>query len=93
MRVDGNYGSTPHYEPNINGTWQEQPEFAEPPLGLEGAADRYDFRADDDDCCTQPGLRVGPAGPAPAAFSIGGGHSLVRRWGWQLQRDRTVSGP
>ena len=38
MRVDGNYGSTPHYEPNSNGTWQEQPEYAEPPLALEGAA-------------------------------------------------------
>jgi catalase len=56
MRVDGNYGSTPHYEPNSNGTWQEQPEFTEPPLALDGAADRYDYRADDDDYYTQPGL-------------------------------------
>ncbi len=40
MRVDGNYGSTPHYEPNSNGTWQEQPQYAEPPLALDGAADR-----------------------------------------------------
>ncbi len=56
MRVDGNYGSTPHYEPNSNGTWQEQPEFAEPPLALDGAADRWDYRADDDDYFTQPGL-------------------------------------
>ena len=56
MRVDGNYGGTPHYEPNSNGTWQEQPEFAEPPLALEGAAQRYDFRQDDDDYYTQPGL-------------------------------------
>ena len=59
MRVDGNYGSTPHYEPNSNGTWQEQPEYAEPPLALEGAADRYDFRADDADYYTQPGLLFG----------------------------------
>jgi catalase len=56
MRVDGNYGSTPHYEPNSNGTWQEQPQYAEPPLALEGDAARYDFRADDDDYYTQPGL-------------------------------------
>jgi len=56
MRVDGNYGSTPHYEPNTNGTWQEQPEYAEPALALEGAADRWDYRADDDDYYTQPGL-------------------------------------
>ena len=55
MRVDGNYGSTPHYEPNRNGTWQEQPEFADPPLPLEGDADHYDYRADDDDYYTQPG--------------------------------------
>ena len=59
MRVDGNYGSTPHYEPNSNGTWQEQPEFAEPPLALEGAADRWDYRADDDDYFTQPRLLFG----------------------------------
>jgi catalase len=59
MRVDGNYGSTPHYEPNSNGTWQEQPEYAEPPLALDGAADRYDYRADDDDYFTQPGLLFG----------------------------------
>jgi len=56
MRVDGNYGSTPHYEPNTNGTWQEQPEYAEPSLALEGDANRYDYRADDDDYYTQPGL-------------------------------------
>jgi catalase len=40
MRVDGNHGSTLAYEPNSYGEWQEQPEFAEPPLSLEGAADR-----------------------------------------------------
>jgi catalase len=59
MRVDGNYGSTPHYEPNSNGTWQEQPGYAEPPLALEGAADRWDYRADDDYYYTQPGLLFG----------------------------------
>lgn len=55
MRVDGNYGSTLHYEPNSYGEWAEQPEFAEPPLALEGAADHWDFREDDDDYFTQPG--------------------------------------
>ena len=35
-RVDGNYGSTLHYEPNSYGEWQEQPDFSEPPLKLEG---------------------------------------------------------
>jgi catalase len=56
MRVDGNYGSTLGYEPNSYGQWQQQPDFAEPPLALEGAADRWDFREDDDDYYTQPGM-------------------------------------
>jgi catalase len=56
MRVDGNYGSTLGYEPNSYGEWQEQPEFAEPPLALEGAADHWNFRDDDDDYYSQPGI-------------------------------------
>lgn len=55
MRVDGNHGGRLHYEPNTYGEWQEQPDFSEPPLALGGAADRYDYRADDDDYFTQPG--------------------------------------
>ncbi len=55
MRVDGNHGSTIGYEPNSRGEWQQQPEFREPPLSLEGAADHWDFREDDDDYFTQPG--------------------------------------
>jgi catalase len=54
MRVDGNHGSTLGYEPNSYGEWQEQPGFAEPPLGLEGAADHWNHRVDDD-YYTQPG--------------------------------------
>jgi len=54
MRVDGNYGSTLGYEPNSYGEWQQQPEFAEPALGLEGAADHWDHRTDDD-YYSQPG--------------------------------------
>jgi catalase len=48
MRVDGNQGGTPGYEPNSYGEWQEQPGFREPPLGLEGAADHWSHREDDD---------------------------------------------
>jgi len=55
MRVNGNAGATIGYEPNSFGQWQEQPEFAEPPLALSGAADSWDFRADDSDYFTQPG--------------------------------------
>jgi catalase len=55
MRVDSNSGSTLGYEPNSYGEWQEQPDFSEPPLQLEGAATHWNFREDDDDYYTQPG--------------------------------------
>ncbi|MGF7184305.1 catalase [Desulfitispora alkaliphila] len=55
MRVDGNYGSTLGYEPNSYGEWQDQPEYKEPPLALDGAADHWNHR-EDDDYYTQPGL-------------------------------------
>lgn len=54
MRVDGNHGSTLGYEPNSFGEWHEQPDFAEPPLSLEGAADHWNHR-EDEDYYTQPG--------------------------------------
>ena len=54
MRVDGNHGSTLGYEPNSYGEWRQQPEFAEPPLGLEGPADHWNHR-EDEDYYTQPG--------------------------------------
>ncbi|MDB9823384.1 catalase [Deltaproteobacteria bacterium] len=55
MRVDGNYGSTLGYEPNGYGEWQEQPDFKEPPLSIEGAADHWNHREDDDDYYSQAG--------------------------------------
>ncbi|KJR30685.1 catalase [Vibrio navarrensis] len=48
MRVDGNFGSTIGYEPNSYGQWQEQPDFREPPLSIEGAADHWNHREDTD---------------------------------------------
>ncbi len=54
MRVDGNFGSTIGYEPNDQGEWQEQAEYAEPALNLSGAADHWDHR-EDDDYYSQPG--------------------------------------
>ena len=54
MRTDGNHGGTIGYEPNTKGEWREQPDFAEPPLSLDGAADRWNHRVDDD-YYTQPG--------------------------------------
>ena len=55
MRVDGNYGCTLGYEPNSYGEWREQPDFKEPPLSIEGAADHWNHR-EDDDYYSQPGL-------------------------------------
>jgi len=56
MRVNSNAGSTIGYEPNSYGAWQEQPDFLEPLLEINGAAYRWNFREDDDNYYTQPGL-------------------------------------
>lgn len=55
MRVDGNHGGTIGYEPNSYDQWQEQPDFSEPPLKIEGAIARWDHRKDNDDYFSQPG--------------------------------------
>jgi catalase len=55
MRVDGNHGRTLSYEPNSYGEWQEQREFLEPPLKIDGDAAKFDYRDDDDDYFSQPG--------------------------------------
>jgi len=55
MRVDGNYGGALSYEPNSYGEWQEQPDFSEPPLAIDGYAHNFDFREDDHDYYSQPG--------------------------------------
>jgi catalase len=54
MRVDGNGGGRTSYEPNSRGEWIAQPDFAEPPLAIEGAADRWNHR-EDTDYFSQPG--------------------------------------
>ena len=48
MRVDDNQGATIGYEPNSKNEWQQQPDFSEPPLALDGAADHWNHRVDDD---------------------------------------------
>ncbi|EKT63892.1 catalase [Providencia burhodogranariea] len=48
MRVDGNSGNGVTYEPNSAGLFQEQPNFSEPPLTIEGAADHWNHREDED---------------------------------------------
>lgn len=53
MRVDGNSGNHVTYEPNEAGLFQEQPDFSEPPLSIEGAADHWDH-SEDQDYFSQP---------------------------------------
>jgi catalase len=43
MRVDGNYGGTTSYEPNRHGEWQEQPDYSEPPLAINGDGSEVRF--------------------------------------------------
>ncbi len=49
MRFDGNEGGKVNYEPNSFNGPKEDHRFKEPPLPIEGAADRYDHRAGNDD--------------------------------------------
>ena len=49
MRFDGNGGAAPNYEPNSYAEAPKQaPQYREPALALQGAADRYDHRTDGD---------------------------------------------
>jgi catalase len=54
-RMDGNYGALPHYEPNSFNQWQEQPQYREPPLKINGDADWWNYRDDDANYYKQPG--------------------------------------
>ena len=78
MRVDGNQGATLGYEPNSYGKWQEQPDFSEPALTIEGAADHWNHR-EDTDYYSQPGALFRLMSPAQqqllcdnTARSVGG---------------------
>ena len=55
MRVDGNKGSELHYGPNSYGAWKDDPSL-EIPHDEGGEVRRYDFREDDSDYFTQPGM-------------------------------------
>lgn len=62
MRVDGNQGRTLGYEPNSYGEWQQQPEFVESPLDLDGVAACWNHRTDED-YYSQPGKLFRLMGP------------------------------
>ncbi|MDP1652961.1 MAG: catalase [Rhodocyclaceae bacterium] len=85
MRVDGNFGSTIGYEPNSKGQWQEQPDFREPPLAIDGAADHWNYREDDADYYSQPRALFRLMSPAQqqvlfenTARSVGGASKEVQ---------------
>jgi len=48
LRFDSNGGATPVYQPNSAGGAVDDASYREPPLYIEGDADRYDHRTDDD---------------------------------------------
>ncbi|WP_337880261.1 catalase [Rheinheimera sp.] len=48
MRTDGNKGATLAYYPNSYHEWHDQPQLNEPALALEGDADHWDHRLEDD---------------------------------------------
>lgn len=48
MRTDGNLGATTAYHPNSEGLWSDQPDFAEPPMPVDGEGAHWDHRVDDD---------------------------------------------
>lgn len=54
MRTDGNLGATPSYHPGSHGLWGNQPEYAEPPLPLDGYGDHFDHQ-EEEDHYEQPG--------------------------------------
>jgi catalase len=85
MRIDGNQGSTIGYEPNSKGEWQEQPDFSEPPLAIEGMADHWNHR-EDEDYFSQPGNLFRKMTPAQqhllfenTARSVGGASVEVQK--------------
>jgi catalase len=49
MRFDGNDGGAVNYEPNSRGGPVEDAKFKEPPLKIDGDADRYHHREGNDD--------------------------------------------
>ncbi|MHB8347349.1 MAG: catalase [Acidiferrobacterales bacterium] len=55
MRIDGNFGSAPNYQPNSFSGPVENPGVKEPPLRISGNADRHSHWAGNEDYWTQPG--------------------------------------
>lgn len=63
MRIDGNLGGIASYHPNSQDLWSNQPEYAEPGLEIDGIADHWDHR-EDEDYYEQPGILFRKMTPA-----------------------------
>ena len=48
MRTDDNLGRTLTFNPNSDGLWDNQPDFAELPMPVDGEGAHWDHRVDDD---------------------------------------------
>lgn len=48
MRIDGNFGAATSYVPNSSSEWDDQADFREPILPIDGPAGRFDQRVDED---------------------------------------------
>jgi catalase len=48
MRTDCNLGGTLTFNPNSDGLWDNQPDFAELPMPVDGDGAHWDHRVDDD---------------------------------------------
>ncbi|MFA5514549.1 MAG: catalase, partial [Sphaerochaetaceae bacterium] len=55
MRVDGNFGSSVHYNPNSYKMWADQNVLAEKAYDGQGPVDHYDYREDDHNYYEQVG--------------------------------------
>jgi len=55
MRFDANGGDTPNYEPSRYSVPTESPELREPPLKIDGNADRYAYDSDENSDFVQAG--------------------------------------
>ncbi|PTJ01367.1 catalase [Staphylococcus simulans] len=54
--LDGNQGGKTHYYPNSTGAMESQPGYKRPPMDVvDGPANEYDYREDDDNYFEQPG--------------------------------------
>ena len=85
MRTDGNLGATLSFYPNSQGVWEDSRHLAEPAMEMDGPADHWDHRVDEDHW-EQPGALFRLMTPAEqerlfanTARQIGGA-SLAVQW-------------